>query len=65
MERPRKQTYTVEMYLQRMKDLDIRSDQKVQRLSGQWNNAMTKFTALYCRWASTEHDPDDVPLWRV
>lgn len=41
MERPRKQTYTVEMYLQRMKDLDIRSDQKVQRLSGQWNNAMT------------------------
>lgn len=41
MERPRKQTYTVEMYLQRMKDLDIRSDQKVQRLSGQWNNTMT------------------------
>lgn len=41
MERPRKQTYTLEMYLQRMKDLDIRSDQKVQRLSGQWNNVMT------------------------
>ena len=40
MERPRKQTYTLEMYLRKMRDRDIRDDQKVQRLSGQWNNAM-------------------------
>ena len=40
MEKPRKQTYTMGMYLEKMKDQDIRSDQDVQRLSGQWNNGM-------------------------
>ncbi len=40
MSKPRKQTYTLEMYLAKMRDLDIRSDQDVQRLSDQWNNAM-------------------------
>lgn len=29
MERPRKQSYTVEIYLGKMLDQDIRSDQKV------------------------------------
>ena len=40
MGKPRKQTYTMEMYLKRMRDQDIRSDQDVQRLSNQWNNSM-------------------------
>lgn len=40
MAKPRRQTYTLQMYLQKIKELDIRSDQDVQRLSGQWNNAM-------------------------
>lgn len=37
MARPRKQTYTLEMYLKKLKDKDIRLDQDVQRLSDQWN----------------------------
>lgn len=41
MAKPRRQTYTLQMYLQKMKELDIRSDQDVQRLSGAWNNNMT------------------------
>lgn len=41
MGKPRKQTYTLDMYLKRMKEQDIRSDQDVQRLSNQWNNSMT------------------------
>ncbi len=40
MAKPRKQTYTLDMYLQKIKELDIRSDQDVQRLSGAWNNNM-------------------------
>lgn len=40
MVKPRKQTYTMEMYLKKVQDLDIRSDQDVQRLSGAWNNSM-------------------------
>lgn len=40
MEKPRKQTYTMGMYLEKMKDQDIRSDQDVQRLSDQWNKNM-------------------------
>ena len=40
MAKPRKQVYTLEMYLKKLKDQDIRSDQDVQRLSGQWNNSM-------------------------
>lgn len=39
-QRPRRQTYTLEMYIDKMRDMDIRSDQDVQRLSDQWNNAM-------------------------
>lgn len=38
--KPRKQTYTLEMYLGKLKDKDIRSDQDVQRLSDQWNKNM-------------------------
>lgn len=41
MGKPKKQVYTMEMYLKRMRDQDIRSDQDVQRLSNQWNNSMT------------------------
>ncbi|NBH86994.1 DUF262 domain-containing protein [bacterium C-53] len=40
MERPRRQTYTLDMYLKKMKDQDIRSDQDVQRLSDQWDKNM-------------------------
>lgn len=40
MAKPRKQVYTLEMYLKKLKDQDIRQDQDVQRLSGQWNNSM-------------------------
>ena len=41
MGKPWKQTYTMEMYLKKMKEQDIRSDQDVQRMSQQWSNAMT------------------------
>ena len=41
MAKVKRQTYTLNMYLEKMRDLDIRSDADVQRLSGQWNNAMT------------------------
>ena len=40
MARPRKQTYTMQQYLEKMQDQDIRSDQDVQRLSGAWNKNM-------------------------
>ena len=40
MGKPRRQTYTLEMYLKKLKDQDIRQDQDVQRLSDQWSNAM-------------------------
>lgn len=40
MAKVKKQTYTLEMYLQKVQDLDIRSDADVQRLSGAWNNSM-------------------------
>lgn len=40
MTEPKKQTYTLEMYLKKIKEMDIRSDQDVQRLSGAWNNGM-------------------------
>ncbi len=40
MAKPRKQTYTMDMYLAKIKDLDIRSDADVQRLAGQWNKSM-------------------------
>lgn len=39
MIKPRKQTYTMDMYLNKMKDKDIRSDADVQRLAGQWKNS--------------------------
>jgi len=39
MAKPRKQTYTMDMYLSKMKESDIRSDQDVQRLSGQWDKS--------------------------
>ena len=37
MNKPRKQTYTMDMYLNKMKDRDIRSDADVQRLAGNWS----------------------------
>lgn len=40
MAKPRKQTYTMDLFLNSMKEQDIRTDQDVQRLSGQWNNSM-------------------------
>jgi len=40
MIKPRKQTYTMLMFLEKIKEMDIRSDQDVQRLSGQWDNKM-------------------------
>lgn len=38
MIKPRKQTYTMDMYLNKIKDKDIRSDADVQRLAGQWKS---------------------------
>ena len=40
MAKPRKQTYTLDMYLAKINEKDIRSDQDVQRLSGQWDKSM-------------------------
>ena len=40
MAKVRRQTFTLDMYLKKVRDLDIRSDQDVQRLSGAWNNSM-------------------------
>lgn len=40
MAKPRKQTYTMDLFLNSMKEQDIRTDQDVQRMSGQWNNSM-------------------------
>lgn len=55
MAKVRRQTYTLGMYLQKMRDQDIRSDQDVQRLSGQWNNAMTN--ELICSVLNLEYVP--------
>ena len=40
MAKVRRQTYTLNMYLKKIQDRDIRDDQDVQRMSGQWNNSM-------------------------
>ncbi len=40
MAKPRKQTYTMDLFLRNIKEQDIRQDQDVQRLSDQWNNSM-------------------------
>lgn len=40
MAKIRRQTFTLEMYLKKMKNLDIRADQDVQRMANQWNNNM-------------------------
>lgn len=40
MAKPRKQTYTIDLFLKNLKERDIRQDQDVQRLSDQWNNSM-------------------------
>lgn len=40
MAKPRKQTYTMDLFLKNLKEQDIRQDQDVQRLSDQWSNGM-------------------------
>jgi len=40
MAKPRKQIYTMDMYLNKMMDKDIRSDADVQRMAGQWSGDM-------------------------
>lgn len=40
MAKPRKQTFTMELFLKNLKEMDIRQDQDVQRLSDQWSNGM-------------------------
>lgn len=40
MGKPRKQTYTMDLFLKNIRDQDIRQDQDVQRLSDEWNNSM-------------------------
>lgn len=40
MEKPRKQTYTMDMYLNKIREKDIRQDADVQRSSGQWEKGM-------------------------
>lgn len=39
MKRPRKKVYTLDTYLDRIKENDIRTDQDVQRLSGAWDKS--------------------------
>lgn len=41
MAKPRRQVYTLVMYLKKVQDSDIRADQDVQRLAEQWNNNMS------------------------
>ena len=40
MAKPRKQTYTMDLFLKNIKEQDIRQDQDVQRLSDQWSGGM-------------------------
>lgn len=40
MAKPRKQTYTMDLFLNNLKEQDIRQDQDVQRMTGQWNSSM-------------------------
>lgn len=40
MAKPVKRTYTMDMYLNKIKDSDIRLEQDVQRMSGQWDKSM-------------------------
>ncbi len=40
MARPRRQVYSIAMYLAKLGEMDIRSDADVQRLAGQWSKAM-------------------------
>lgn len=40
MAKPVKKTYTMDMYLNKIKESDIRSEQDVQRMSGQWDKSM-------------------------
>lgn len=41
MAKVKRQTYTLDMYLKKVRDLDIRADQDVQRMANQWNNSMS------------------------
>lgn len=40
MTKPRKMTFTMDMYLKKIREQDIRSDADVQRLAGQWDKGM-------------------------
>ena len=66
MAKVKRQTYTLNMYLEKLKDMDIRSDADVPRLSGAWNNAMTnKFTGVDRGWASEVNRANDVQAWEL
>ena len=51
----RRQTFTLCMYLEKVQDMDIRSDADVQRLSGAWNNVMS--SELVCSVLNNEFMP--------
>ena len=55
MGKVRRQTFTLSMYLQKVQDMDIRSDADVQRLSGAWNNVMS--SELVCSVLNNEFMP--------
>lgn len=55
MGKVRRQTFTLSMYLQKVQDMDIRSDADVQRLSGAWNNVMS--SELVCSILNNEFMP--------
>ncbi len=41
MAKVRKQMFTLDMYLKKLKSQDVRQDQDVQRMANQWNNSMS------------------------
>lgn len=47
MAKIRRQTFTLEMYLKKMKNLDIRADQDVQRMANQWNSNMASELIIF------------------
>lgn len=55
MAKVKRQTYTLDMYLKKVQDQDIRSDADVQRLSGAWNNSMA--SELVCSILNNEYMP--------
>lgn len=61
MSRPIPKTYTLEMYMKKMKDQDIRSDAYVQRMAGQWSNEMINELIYTVLNDNSEEDDGYIP----